>query len=132
MQLTAAERPYLIYPLGDFDSPAENLIAFNGISPCPRRSRGHGRKRALVTIEFFKLDNLARKNLLRERAWLISVLYELLTQRTARARKLIKGATLSSAPHTNCARSFVALFSKDRSAARAFADKATAIMRSIS
>jgi hypothetical protein len=51
-----AERAFLIYPIGSADDDPETLIEFYGLSPRPKLRAGHGRQRALVTIEFFKLD----------------------------------------------------------------------------
>ena len=66
------ETPYLIYPVGDFDTDPEDLIAFYGASPQAKAPGGIDQHRALVTIAFFKLDDpIGRKNLLRERAMVI-------------------------------------------------------------
>ncbi len=51
-----SEKPYLIYPLGDWDDDPEELIGFLGIVPVPKKKRGFGRKRAEVTIKFFELS----------------------------------------------------------------------------
>jgi hypothetical protein len=70
------EKPYLIYPIGDWDTDPEQLIRFHGVSPQPVAVKGYRRHRALVTIEFFELDNVnRRKNLIRERAVIIIALF---------------------------------------------------------
>ena len=51
-----AEQPYLIYPLGDWDTNPEELLGFLGIVPVPRKKSGFGRQRAEVTIKFFELS----------------------------------------------------------------------------
>lgn len=136
-----AERPYLVYPLGDFDDRPEDLIAFNGLSPRPVARAGHPRHRALVTIEFFKLDDvLKRKNLFRERAMVIIALFPQLQKLSGalpdaervEAEKLVDGFTSEKAPHTNCARSFRRLFESSPAQAREFFDKAVGFLCSIS
>lgn len=119
----AAEQPYLLYPIGDIDEPAENLLNFNGILPCPTENApGYRRNRAMVTIAFFGLDSQKRKNLLLERArCLVALYWPLLTQSNANAsqgdrddaKAVIDAYTKPSAPHTNCSRSFVRLFGDD-------------------
>ena len=134
------EKPYLIYPIGDFDDDPEELIRFHGISPKAVQNHGHQRARALATIEFFKLDDKRRKNLLRERAMIIVALFPQLklahdrhdAQSAAKAKALIDAFTSPRAPHTNCARSFRDLFLKHRAEAQAVFDGASAFVLSIS
>lgn len=116
------EQPLLIYPIGDFDAAPEDLIGFNGLSPCALKPGGYERARALVTIEFFKLDDFTkRKNLFRERATVISALYPQL-QRLAgvadetskrEAEHVVSAFTGQQFPHVNCARSFKRLYDRD-------------------
>lgn len=47
----------MIYPIGDFDTDPEDLIAFHGASPQAKAPGGIDQHRALVTIAFFKLDD---------------------------------------------------------------------------
>ncbi len=134
------EKPLLIPPVGDFDTAPEDLIKFHGVSPQAVAKRGYRRARALVTIEFFKLDDEAkRKNLLRERAMIITVLYpqlKTLTTGTVTEKKiaatLVKACTAPQAPHTNCARSFQRLFQTDPAEAAQVFEKAALLMDSIS
>lgn len=132
------ELPFLIYPIGDFDANPESLIRFHGVSPQPAAAAGHERNRALVTIEFFKLDDAAkRKNLIRERAAIIVALFpqlEFLSGGTAAqkraARKLVDGFTADNAAHANCARSYVRLHGADRAEAQAVFERAVELIAS--
>lgn len=136
------EHPYLIYPIGDIDDDPETLIEFRGVSPRPLPANtGHRRLRALVTIEFFHLDDVdGRKNLVRERALIITALFPQLeravdapTEEKRRiAVKLVKGFTAGKAPHSNCARSFVRLFEQNRAEAEAIFEEAADFIDSIS
>jgi hypothetical protein len=135
------EKPYLICPIGDFDDAAEDLIKFYGVSPQAVAAAGHGRARALVTIEFFKLDDEAkRKNLLRERAVVIIALHPQMEKLASgatgsakkEAQKIVDGFTAPNAPHTNCARSFKNLFKTDPAEAKALFDRASNLISSIS
>lgn len=134
------EKPYLIYPVGDFDKSPEALIKFHGVSPQAVAATGHDRARALVTIEFFKLDDEAkRKNLLRERAIVILALHPQLEKLAdgpaaakVQAKKLVDGFTAPNSAHTNCARSFKKLFQTNRAEAKAVFDLAVELITSIS
>ncbi|MCO6491395.1 MAG: hypothetical protein J5I98_23460 [Phaeodactylibacter sp.] len=122
----AVEEPFLIYPIGDFDAAPEDLIRFHGVSPQPVARAGFQRQRALVVIDFFKLDDaIQRKNLIRERALVIVALFPQLQkiangasgQELNDAQAIVDGFTSEKAPHTNCARSFVRLFQSDHAEA---------------
>ncbi|HEY1663179.1 MAG TPA: hypothetical protein VGI03_12235 [Verrucomicrobiae bacterium] len=135
------EKPFLICPVGDFDVPAENLIQFHGVSPQPVATNGHDRERALVTIEFFKLDDTAkRKNLLRERAAIILAIYPQLEKlangatgfEKTDAQQIVNGFSSTTSAHTNCVRSFKALFERDRDEAKEVFDQAVKLITSIS
>jgi len=135
------EKPFLICPVGDFDDAPEDLIRFHGVSPQPVAASGHNRERALVTIDFFKLDDEAkRKNLLRERVFVIIGLHPQLEKAAdgatakakAEAQAVVDGFTSSNSPHTNCARSFRELFQSDRAEAKAVFDGACRLITSIS
>jgi hypothetical protein len=112
----AAEQALLLYPITD---DAEQFIEFYGVSPRPTMQHGHGRSRALVTIDFFKLDDFnTRKNLVRERALLLTALFPQLEamcgagspQDKQIASGLVFSYLASTSPHSNCMRSFVLLF----------------------
>lgn len=120
------EQPYLIYPIGDFDEAPEDLIAFRGLFAYPLAAGGLRRDRARVTIHFFQLNSLRRRNLLLERARIISALFpqlEVLAGRVqglpvADAQLVVDTYTSRRSPHTNCARSFVRLYHSDRDEAQ--------------
>lgn len=134
------EKPLLICPVGDFDDSPEDLIGFHGVSPQAKALRGHDRSRALVTIEFFKLDDeVKRKNLIRERALIILALYPQLTMAVGpagpdktEAQRLIRGFTAANAPHSNCARSYEELFVRDAAEARTVFQRASELIMSSS
>ncbi len=121
-----SEKALLIYPIRDFDDDPEDLIGFHGISPYSVAPGGHARNRALTTIEFFKLDDEAkRKNLFRDRAMVIIALHAQMVvlddgasgKSKTIAEDLIAGFTSEKAPHANCARCHKKLFEVDRKAA---------------
>ena len=135
------EKPYLIFPIGDFDDAPEDLISFYGVSPRPVAANGHNRSRAFVTIEFFKLDDESkRKSLFRERAVVIVALHPQLeklvegaTGKTkVEAQSLVDGFTAPNSMHTNCARSYRDLFISNRTEAKALFDAAVKLITSIS
>lgn len=135
------ENPYLIYPIGDFDEAPENLIRFHGLSPQAVANNGYRRARALVTIEFFKLDDTdGRKNLYLERARIIVALYPQLRilangatgVEGANAQRVVNVYLESKAPHTNCARSFKILFDTDQTEANAIFNGALDLLTSSS
>lgn len=136
----SGEKPYLIYPIGTLDDDPETLIDFHGPSPRPIAPNGHDRNRALVTIEFFELDNPeSRKNLYRDRALVIMGLYSLLEKTTvgtgaekAAAVANVENFLKPQLRHLNCARSFKRLFDTDPIEAKAIRDSAVALMISIS
>lgn len=135
------EKPYLVYPIGNFDNDPRALIRFHGTSPQPVAASGHKRDRALVTIEFFRLDDATkRKNLIRERAILIIGLLPQLEKLKSKApaaekkkaKDVVKGFTLPNSPHTNCAESFRELFDKDPVEAKDVFNRAVKFILSIS
>ena len=134
-----AEKPLLIFPLGDFDVDPESLIRFHGVSPQPVATSGHERHRALTTIAFFELDDpIRRKNLMRERACLIAGMYPWLEilggapGPAAVAKTLIDGFTSQRNAHANCARSFRALYARDPAEALVLVERATAFIEASS
>jgi hypothetical protein len=136
----AGEKAYLLYPVGSIDSDPERIIAFRGLSPCPVAKSGHARLRALVIIDFFKLDDPEkRKNLYRDRALIIMALFPLLqnmrigtqTQRK-QAKVTVNGFLRPQLRHLNCAKSFYRLYESDLNEARAIFNDASKFMTSIS
>ncbi len=120
------EQPLLLNPVGDFDDDAETLIRFVGVSPMVAAASGYARRRGLVSIAFFRLDDFRRKSLFRERARVITSLFSFLELAqhadTQAFREVYEGladtATHSSAAHSNCARSFRDLYQQDRDEAK--------------
>lgn len=104
-----AEKPFLIYPIGTVDEDPENLITFEGILPVPVGTRGHKRRRAEVTIDFFALDR--REVLLEERAEKILALHIAMASLNHADAAVRAGADLlvermidRRSSHANCAR----------------------------
>jgi len=123
------EKPFLLYPIGDLDEDPEEILTFIGINPVPRVKSGPRQRRARVTIDFFELDG--REELWRERAEkILSVFIALELMRTGEdenrdlARDTVEVLLASSRPHSNCGRSFRALYLEDRSLARRIAESA--------
>ena len=121
------EQPFLIYPINDVDDDPEKLIEFYGLSPRPKQG-GFSRKRALVTIALFRLDDARRRpDLLKARAGAIEHLYFALRERAraatsvdrARAEAAVRRLTSPREAHTNCLRSFQRLWESNRPEAEA-------------
>jgi hypothetical protein len=130
-----AERPLLIYPIGDLDDNPEELITFEGFLPVPKFKRGDRYRRARVTIDLFELDT--REDLLKARAGIIFGLWALFrllqisgatAEDRADAQRLIDLATSAAAPHTNCARAFSKLYEQDIAKARLYKERAEALV----
>ena len=108
-----SERPMLIYPIGNFDIDPEEAISFYGVVPRSIAEDPDVRKRGQAVITFFRLDDVkGRRNLFWERAVIIVLLYVKLRTAAGDAA-FVDTLTSSSAPHANCARSFVRLFEAD-------------------
>jgi len=135
-----SEKPLLVNPVGNHDHPPESLIAFNGLSPYTCGSTKYKIRRGLVSISFFKLDDLGRKYLFSERATIITDMFAYLelaaNGRTRRIRtrykKLVEVMTKPSSPHSNCARSFRKLYNQDWDEADAVCDLASDYLETIS
>ena len=136
-----SEKPYLIYPIGDFDDDPEDLIRFHGVSPQAVAEDKYKKARAMVTIDIFKLDDIAdRNNLLRERAIIIVALNPQLEKLAngatgsmkTKAYELIDGFISANSSHTNCARSFKNLFETNSAEAKAIFDRAVELIVSSS
>jgi hypothetical protein len=116
------ERPYLIYPLAEWEDNPEELIGFLGIIPVARKKRGFGRDRADVTIKFFELspDDDGREELGRERARQLVALDNALgvlessptEERKSAALGDIEQLVRNSSPHASCVRSALGLYRK--------------------
>ena len=118
--------------------PSRGEITFRGVSPQAAGTGGLDRQRALVTIEFFALDDpLRRKNLLKERAMVIVGMFPYLQlldrdPGVEPASSLIDYYTSNRASHAACARSFERLFESDPNEAQQIYDAAVAFVRSTS
>lgn len=114
-----AEQALLIYPIGTFDADPETLIGFDALSPIPRKASGYGRRRAVVTIDVFRLDR--RQDVTKQRAFLVRLLFLELEGREnassaskrAEHQKAIDALTSPEAPFTNCMRCFSELYATD-------------------
>lgn len=134
----SAERALFIYPIGTIDADPEQLIEFDGLSPVPKNRSGFLRRRAVVTIEVFRLDSPKLRTLFKQRAYLVRQLYLELegeknaptnTKRT-RHRNAIDVLTSPQSPFTNCLRSFERLYAADPIRADAIADACVKFMKS--
>ncbi|WP_043433318.1 hypothetical protein [Cystobacter fuscus] len=122
-KLNAEEKPLLIFPLGVADPSPEELITFEGILPVPTKRGGHDRKRAQVTIDFFRLH--LRTELRDGRAHLLVLLWQNLErmqegtpEQRQRAREVLAAARGNSFPHSRCARAFLDLYERDPAKAK--------------
>lgn len=121
------------------DDPA-SLIDFHGFSPKACGDTPYKRRRGLVSIAFFHLDDPKRKYLFRERADTIVSLFSFLKLADQAATQdekqiwenLIKLKTQPSAPHTNCAQSFCKIHQKNKADAEELFRLSTVYLNSIS
>ncbi len=131
-----AEEPWLLYPIGNTDGDPEDIITFYGMVPQCKADDANSQLRGLATIASFGLDDIARKNLMRERAMVILILHASLEEAkkecSPEAAELVSTMVESSSVHTNCARSFKRLFDLDRIAAAKVANQAKRFIGSIS
>jgi hypothetical protein len=131
-QALAAELPLLIYPISDIDDDPESILTFEGIVPISADDDDFKRKRAQVTIDFFRLDS--REHLRRERARQITAAYMALRVRDFQgfqqeerdlAVQVLAGATAPNAPHSNCTKAFLNTYRQDPDMARVIAQLAS-------
>jgi hypothetical protein len=123
-----AEKPLLIYPVGDWDVDPESVISFFGMMPQANKNSPDFH-RGLVTIAFFGLDDIdVRSDLFLERAIILVAMKPLLetahdpnatAKQRADAQRGIDRYKSPKSSHANCARSFERLFIADRAAADA-------------
>jgi hypothetical protein len=135
----AAERPYLICPLGpssEGEPAPEQLITFDGIVAVPaiaREQDEHWHRVGLLTIQLLGLN--AREGLREERARILVQMFPLLEQldppaasstdlpgRQRSVRRALARFTEAGAPHARCARAFEALYQRDPERAKLWDD----------
>jgi hypothetical protein len=87
------EKPYLVYPLGDFDDDPESIVGFEGFVavPAARKSNRHAHNRGRVVIAFFRLNDVREDLLLLRAKQLDSLLtkIELLEKERKRAQRTV-------------------------------------------
>lgn len=141
--LMAAEQVLLIYPIGYFDVDPETLIKFVGLIPQPVVvAAGYQRFRALTTIDIFGLGNPARKNIFRERAFVIVAMFPQLQRlhgvvpasavEINSAQMIVDAGVSEKNAHASCARSFRELFQANQADAEKIYHDACAYLGSIS
>jgi hypothetical protein len=142
-RMQKGEKAWLIFPLGDFDDDPENLIAFHGLSPqalgTPKTIK---HKRALVTIAFFKLDDPdQRRKIFLGRADVIQKMglafregsrADTPANRKMQCQKIIDFHQSSTAPYSNCGRSYARLWRNDRATAEKLWDDAVDFLATVS
>jgi hypothetical protein len=125
------ERPYLLNPLDPEESPPEEVIGFHGLNPRPVMPDEASRRRAVVTIEVLGL--LERQDLNYGRAQVIRDLWIALEAADTGDPVVLEAIETSTGPggaFANCARSFRALYERDRESAREIAVLASDFVRS--
>jgi hypothetical protein len=132
------EKALLIYPIGTADADPEQLIGFEALSPVPKSASGFNRRRALVTIELFRLDNSSRRRpLFKLRATLIRLLFLELEGKAngttpsqrQRHQRAIDTLTDPATPFTNCLRSFERLYGLNQARAEEIAEACLKFMK---
>jgi len=121
--MSKSEKPYLIYPLGNFDSDPEELITFEGYEAVPRRHlKGHDLDRARVSIAFFRLNGERDDLYLLRAKQLDSVrdkigLLNAAKNEKARQQKWDEICRLADEanPHAGCVRAFIRLYGEPKS-----------------
>jgi len=136
--LNEAEKPYLIYPVGEIDENPEELITFVGITAIPKKRNGPRWRRARITIDFFELNG--RSELRQQRAAqlvaLDNALFKLESTDVTKserddAKEDIKQLRHSSSPHAGCVRAACALYQKNPAKARELVAEARQLRRSL-
>jgi hypothetical protein len=117
----AAEKSYLIYPVGNTDEDPENIITFTGTVARPVAPNGHNHARAAIIIDFFGLNE--RDQLHIQRAETIERFGNALVA-VADGRAMASDQTYVAnisnplIPHAACLRAFKRLWDQDQAAAR--------------
>jgi hypothetical protein len=121
------EKPFLVYPLTELDDDPESILTFQGYLCVPVAEHGERRRRALVTIAFFGLND--RDTLLEQRARLIVSAWNALKVNAKDPDDTVASAALkfidqAAYPHANCIRSFIRTYRTDPRLAQTYAEKA--------
>lgn len=118
--LNKAEKPFLLFPFGDWGDDPSKYLEYEGIFVRPRQGLAEARRRrAEITIDFFQLNK--RRSLLRERYRVIGLIWANVELRqtsaspnvVARAEATILENIIDEAPQALCARSFLELMQSD-------------------
>jgi hypothetical protein len=136
--LAEVEKPFLVYPIGELDDDPAEVITFEGLNAIPVKKTGPRKRRADVTIQFFRLN--IREELLRERARLLDSLglhLETINDpaappnRVTTAKKTVERMLRPSAEHSACVSAMTRLYVDDVTQARALIDAARAYLDSL-
>ena len=120
------EDALLVYPLSNVDVDPSKIIRFDGVLAVPAKKSGKAFERAVVTIEFFKLNH---EDLTTRRAQIIAMLWRTLctlqlTSLSASLRKAHEDAvrltTEARGEFSACARDYVELFDSDNALANKY------------
>lgn len=124
-ELTGSEKPYLVFPVGDMDDDPADIITYMGINAVPAKKTGPRKRRADVTIAFFRLNN--REELRKERAGLLDLLglhLEIINDpavpvaRQNEAKRTVERLLKPNASHSACVTAMTRLYQADTEAAR--------------
>ncbi len=142
--LHRSERPFLLYPVGDYDDDPLDVITFEGVNAKPKARRGWLRQRAEITIAFFRLNDTGdpdefREELFRERAEVLEHLGHYLGTINSSASRVRKDEAKASVArmvnsnhrHSACGKAYTELYQHDPGKARALADAARAYLDSL-
>jgi hypothetical protein len=121
VRLQRTERPYLVYPLGDFDDDPEDLISFQGFLAVPSKASHstYQRDRARVTIAFFRLNEERDDLILLRAKQLEDVLTKIEAMEFSRSRRKraeywedLQRLGHESHHHAGCVRALLRLYGK--------------------
>lgn len=117
--LQAAEKPLLLYPIGDIDDDPEDILAFHGVTVYPKHALGHKNQRAQAIIAFFLLN---AKGIAQERALWLDMIWTRLEKESAgdaeAKQKVDEWLESTRVPHAAAVRAFIRLARADRAAAK--------------
>lgn len=128
----AAERPYLVYPIGTVDDDPETLITFTGTVARPVAPNGHRHARAALMIDLFGLNT--RDQLHVQRAETIErfgrALVAVADGNDAKSSDRTYVAQIKNPliPHAACLRAFSRLWEQEQPNARRLLDACSAML----